>query len=172
STTRTRLVMIADHVPFGVLKVHDFCWSRARLSSRTLTVFSPKMPRSRPPVWSSISLRSCAAERLRSLATRFAWSRAFVTEMWGARPGAEAVTASTGTFVVRPSPFSSRYASVGCGTVFVSQTYAPRRVFLFFCPSVGLVTGSPALSTGRQYGSARVAKGFVFDELPLRSTEL
>jgi hypothetical protein len=69
-------------------------------------------------------------------------------------------------------PFNSRYASTRCGTVFASQTNSPPRVFLYFCPAVGLATGSPFGSTGTQYGSSGVANGLRFEEFPFRSTEL
>src|SRR5207244_12510152 len=95
-------------------------------------------------------LRTRASERLRAFATRLAWNRALATEMSGSRPDADAVTASTGTFVARPSPFSSRYARVRCGTVLASQTYDPSPFFLYFVSAVGLTTAFPALSSGRQ----------------------
>ena len=64
-------------------------WSRARLSSVTLTPGSPRTPRARPSVWSSTSARTRASGSRRTRATRLAWMRALASEMWGSTPEAE-----------------------------------------------------------------------------------
>ena len=57
--------------------------SRARLSRRTFTPGSPRKPRARPSVWSSMRARTVSRSRPRSSATRVACSAALATEMWG-----------------------------------------------------------------------------------------
>src|SRR5262249_14109515 len=113
-----------------------------------------------------------ATGRPRSVAIRLDCRRALATEMSGSRPDADAVTASTGTVTRVERPFRSRYASTRCGTVFASQTSSPSDVLLYLCPAVGLATGLPLVSTGTQYGSARVAKGVRLDGVPFGSREL
>src|SRR5260221_10317036 len=59
---------------------------------------------------------TCLTERFLALATRAACSLALATVMWGSRPDADAVTASTGTGVLSSSPFNSRYDATRSAT--------------------------------------------------------
>src|SRR5262249_30408784 len=102
----------AGHAGPCFLETHVLSLSSARL--RSLTVFSPKIPRSRPEVCSSTRVRTRATGRPRSVAIRLDCRRALATEMSGSRPDADAVTASTGTVTRVERPFRSRYASTRC----------------------------------------------------------
>ena len=78
--------------------VHGASSSRAMLSSST---FTPGSPRNSERPAGRCSRRSARATRSsgipRTAATRFAWIRAFASEICGSTPEAEVVTASTGT---------------------------------------------------------------------------
>ena len=73
----------------------SYCWavaapdvilSNAMFSSSTLTLGSPKMPRSRPVTWLCTSAATCDSGSERALATRGTCAMAASTEMSGSRP--------------------------------------------------------------------------------------
>src|SRR4030042_6468249 len=74
----------ADHPEEGIgfvfNAVHSFP-SRSRLSINTFTRGSPRIPRVRPSVWTSIFFITTSTVRFLAFATRLAWSSAFFTLM-------------------------------------------------------------------------------------------
>ena len=115
-------------------------WSRARLSSRTLTPGSPRKPRLRPSVLSWISFCTVASGRCRTAATRCDCSVAFAGEMSGSIPEAEVVTASTGMSpIVEPGlygPSSFRIACAATVTFFARSGFVGPRFAKVVAPAL------------------------------------